>query len=71
MAKIQFTHPALSVPCAFSTPDSLIVASEAGLLIVIGDEGPVLRLALTWQETSTLVKKVLDRIPAILERKVT
>jgi len=71
MAQIQVDQPDTPHRLDFTESDPLIVASEAGVVIIAGEGQAVLRLTLTWPEISTIIKKVLDRLPAIIERKVS
>jgi hypothetical protein len=70
MAKIQVNQPEPTTPLLFTARDPLIVASDAGVCIIAQDEPNIVRLSLSWPEVANLIKKTLDRLPSIIERRV-
>ena len=71
MAKVQVNSPALGQSLSYTTPEPLIVASRQGVFLDLEAEPDIVRLALSWPEVSDVVKKELDKLPALLERKVS
>lgn len=70
MAKAQVNSPALPGALAFSCGEPLVVANDAGVILILDAEADVVRVALTWPEVSEIVQKVLNKIQLLLERKV-